>query len=144
MDRNSKTLVDPGDGCCKFDVFIREAGGDWPDSIAIQVVTDDDWRDDIVWRTHIVLLTCEAHTRRFLRALKRKSRVFRTFEDQGLTIIGRVSEVGQLLVYTNDGVFASILVDQQEDYLLIQSPAQVPMLTEAIKGYAAVLGWEVM
>jgi hypothetical protein len=70
--------------------------------------------------------------------------VFRTFEDQGLTIIGRASEVGQLLVYTDDGAFASILVDQQEDYLLIQSPAQVPMLTEAIKGYAAVLGWEVV
>ena len=137
MDRNSKTLVDPGDGCCKFDVFIREAGGDWPDSIAIQAVRYDEWR------TEIVLLTCEAHTRRFLRALKRKSRVFRTFEDQGLTIIGRASEVGQLLVYTEDGAFACIYVEQHEDALYLQSPLQVPMLIEAIKGYAAVLGWEV-
>jgi hypothetical protein len=142
MDRDSKTIVDPGDGCCKFDVFIREAGGDWPDSIAIQQISGGEHGED--WLTDIVLLTCESHTRRFLRALKRKSRVFRTFEDQGLTIIGRASEVGQLLVYTDDGACASILVDQQEDYLLIQSPAQVPMLTEAIKGYAAVLGWEVV
>jgi len=141
MDRDSKTLVDPGDGCNRFCVCIRTAAGPWPDSIAIQQINGGEHGED--WLTDIVLLTCESHTRRLLRALKRKSRVFRTFKDQGLTTIGRASDVGQLLVYTEDGAFACIYVEQHEDALYLQSPLQVPMLIEAIKGYAAVLGWEV-
>jgi len=136
MDRDSSTIVDAGDGSLRLEVSMREESGGWPESVSLTEIQENNWTGDIV------LLPGAVATRRFIRALQRKSKAFRGAHVPQVTKIGRTdSSIGLELYVQYEPTM--IFVQQEGDIIAVESEAQMKMLTEAIKGYAAVLGWEV-
>lgn len=131
MDRDIVTVVDAGDGSGILRVTTREASEYWPRGVIIEQDSD---------LLEIVLLPGESETRRFIRALQRKNKVFRGHPVPETTRIGRESSGTHLIVYVDHDP-SSIFVQQEGDVLVLDSPAQVPELIDAIRAHAKTLGW---
>jgi hypothetical protein len=129
MDLNSVTTVDAGDGTTPTMVSIREASDTWPESVMIE-------QDQ-----GCVLLPSASAARRVIMAITKSARAFRRIGKQ--TRIGRESNSCHVFVGLGGDEDMFVYLEQEDDFVFIESLAHGEFLIEAIKAYAAVLGWEV-